>query len=735
MRKLKIFSIVVTIFLFACDVNFSDLGVPNNTASYTLKIVDEQYDIATEMLKYANGISKNDSGALCIDTTIVYSKTSGIAFNKTSFGSVTLWRKPPYYLTGIAAKSFSFSPNELSGNFSTLPTTGSGTFSFGAFTFSQSKNNNTNSWNPYTEFKYAIVTDAKLTVTATNNLGFKVTGLKVTVSDSSGTALKTFSLDSVSNGSSASASETISSLTYTQFINVKVEGSVGEYNKLLVTTSNKLTVDISFATLTDATTGKAYQIKSSDYYGPPQADTVIANWKQVLTIDKDKDGSSDFDIYNFNSTPSIINNLKIGFVTYCSDNVYSSFAFPEIHTSSTRNDTLTSSYQISKITGSSSSATYSNSLPLAGRYFGDTYSANANLFDTVNVNATFIFPQSSEFVRVLDQKIVVSLTLDSLAAEQMICKVKEDVVYGGISGTIPVSLSRFYVTDRNGNEVSEINLLDSSTISYSMNRIIKTQNSNTVNNFIRLKTTMSSSRNSNSRTYNDSASFGITPSLLINYAGSLPNDNLFLNLLKILPENFSYSVSPTLKASDTVIVINASTNLAVNLAIKAPIRFTTSGDTLIFVLRNDYGNGFRGMYKQFTSAQLNNSVYKNYISGNLVLNYKNTSNMTLGAKIIISTDSSVLYNNNILTTANTTTVGNSGYPSYIARVISLGNLSPNTPSGTVSASLSKNDLVPFLKDTCYVGVKIPINSSSASFSGELDLVGKIEFDYNNFGDL
>ncbi len=734
MNKLKMFVIAVALFLIACDVNFGDLAVPNNEASYTIKLIDEQYDIATEMLKYAEGVSKDNSGALCVDTTIVYNESSGIAFSKTSFSSIPVCRIPPYFLSDIDSKSFSFVLEEINYNIFNTLSSGSTSLSFNGFKFTGLNKNN--STNLYTEFNSANVSSAELRVTATNNLGFAVDSLIVTVCDSSGNTVKTLSIGKVLNGASASSTANISSadnIKYTQYISIKAEGWVDGQTSLYLNASNNLLLKVSFDTITAS--GSSCQILASDYFGYAQEDTVSINWKQAFNIDKDNDGSVDFDIYTFNSTSSTNNKLSISCVTYCDDNVNASFVFPGSYVSSTRNDTLSRDITIYKA-DAGSSATRTNSLSFASRYFGEAYSTGSSLFDSIKVIATFVFPKSSKFVQVSEEKINVSLTLDSLEVQEMICKVKEDVVFGGVSGSVPVSLNRFYVTDKDGKEVSEVNLVGSSDISFTMNRIIKTQNSSSlINDFIRVKVDMNSSRNSNIRSYNDSLSFGISPSLLISYTGSLPNDTSFLNLLKILPENFTYSIKPTVKASDSVIVINASNNLSLNVNIKSPIKFDTEGENLVFELRKDYGNGFEGMYKEFTSAQLTNSVYNNYISGNLVLNYKNTSNMTLGAKVIFSTDKSVLYNDSIITTATTSTVGTSGYPSYIARVISLSDIQPNISSGKVSTSLTKNDLVPFLQDKCYVGVKIPIKSSSASFSGELDLVGKIQFDYNNFGDL
>ena len=726
MNKLKMFVIAVALFLIACDVNFGDLAVPNNEASYTIKIINEQYDIATEMLKYAKGVTKNSSGELCLDTTIVYNENSDITSGKISFTPKDIYRKGPFYLS-ISPLNFNFPISAING--SLFGTLGSGTtVNFSEFSFESTKINS------YNTFKDITIKNAFMRVTAKNCLGFPIDSLTVVVCDSLGNGFKTFDFSSISSGSSLSSGISVTAgdnIKYTKYVSVKAKGTVGAQGNITLYSSNYLEIQVSFDYI-----GTGYKIETEAYCGYAPADTVTAIWENIFAIDNDNNGTKDFDVYTFNTTSSIKNLLNINFISSCADVVSASFTLPGIYTSSARTDTLSSdAIRIATISNSGSSTTQANSLSFANRYLGEAYSTGSSLFDTVKIKATFVFPASSYFVRMSEDKISVGLTLDSLGIDNMVCKVNEDVAYGGVSGTIPVSLNRFYVTDENGNTVPEVDLLGNSDISYTMNRVILAQGSSPISNIIDLKVNMSSSRNSNSRSYNDSVSLGIYPWQSISYSGSLSKDTAFLNLLKILPENFTYSIKPTIKASNNVISINANDNLALNVSIKSPIQFNTGGKTLIFELRKDYGSGFEGMYKEFTSAQLTNDIYKHYIKGDLVLNYKNTSNMMLGAKVIISTDKSVLYNDNIITTATTSTVGTSGYPSYIARVISLGNLQPNTTSGTVSASLTQKDLEPFLQDSCYIGVKIPIKSSSASFSGQLDLVGKIQFDYNNLGSL
>ena len=565
-------------------------------------------------------------------------------------------------------------------------------------------------------------------------MGFEIDSVKIELCDIEGNMIKTFDVGAVAKGGVGTKLLSVVSsekIVYPQNILIKVEGFVPGKNKVDLNKNNFLSVEISFETIPSTT----YQIIAKDYVGMQKADTVYTGWmdKKVI-VDRNGNRSADFDIYNATTTFNVENKLVANFETFSEDLVEVELALPDIHSSKYVLDTLRKVFSINGISAQETSRQDSRSLSLVQKYLGESYSPGADLVDTIRVDVMVVFPDSRGFVRASSQKVLIDLSLEELELDEIECKVNEDVIYGEKSGEIPVDLDRFKITDQAGNELAKLKMLGSPSVSFEMAPVVRSIK-NPVPNMISFEVEMNSSRGSNTRAFSDNLLLGVTRSLLYPYKSNLPNQAQFLNLIEILPEKIEYSINPTIKASDSVIVVEANKDMDVKLHISSPISFDTEGEAVIFELRDDYGSGLEGMRREFHSAQIKENIYDNYIDGDFILNYKNTSNMFLGAKIIISTDKSVLYDENILTNATIETVGKDGYPNYIARIIDMGNLLPNTTSGVAMANLPQSSLDPFLMDSCFVGVKIPIRSSSASFVGDLDLTGKIEFKYNNLGDL
>ncbi len=727
----KLFLLLLTGLFLGCDVNFENFGIPDNEASYRIKILDESYDIATEMSKYTQGVSADqETGELCIDTIITYNEGSNIKLNAVSYAAKTFQRPVPFFLSGIDAKNVSFSLKEISEeNFSVLDN-GAASLTFPDFSFQASKSTRDYS-DPYLIFQSVTIRTATLKVTVKNQTGFEITSLKVKVYNSDGESLATFSFPVVDIGDEVFEEKNIGGGTCSQYIDVEVEGNVKEEKNLSLSKTNSLAVNVSFENYG----GYDYQISADDYVGKMQADTVEASWTQEVKIDRNGNGESDFDIYNVQTTYNTDNVLKVEFENFSESNVKAMLTFPQVQNSKYDQDSLSSDFTIMGRASNQDSREGDQYLFFSDKYLGEDYSPGADLVDTITVLAKLAFPETKSFVRASEQKVKIKMDLASLEIDQMECKVIEDVIFGENSGSFPVDLNRLKVTDKNGNEVKELKMLGEPTISFRMNSIISKDGSSEVEDIIKFETKMESSRDNQQAFYQDSLLLDISPFSLSYYESNLPDEKSFLNLLKILPEEIAYSVLPTIKASDSVVKIDASENMDVRVHISSPITFDTEGDSLIFELREDYGDGFEGMRKEFHSAKVEQSMFDNYLGGEFILEYKNSSNMLLGAKVIISTDKSVLYDDDIQTNATTTTMNSEGFPGYIARVIELDSLQPNTTNGTVSAELLQRDLEPFTFDSSFVGVKIYVCGSAASFAGDLELEGNIEFKYNNFGDL
>ncbi len=732
MRFYQVCFLLIVGSLLGCDVNFENLGIPDNEASYRIKILDEEYDIAQEMSKYTQGVKVSDvTGELCIDTTIVYNEGSNIKFDSIDYAARSLTRKPPFYLSDIADKNFEFVLKEINDLFSSLDL-GDASVDVDPFWFKNVTKTSLSLGDPYLVFESVDIDEAKLKVTVRNNMGFAVDSVVVRVYDSEGKELMEFDIGSIANGDNEFESNAIISydqITFTQYIIVKVDGYVQGDVNLPLQKENNLSVTVSFEKLLGG-----HQIETSDYIGVMMADTMEFTWSEEIKIDRNADGFSDFDIYKAQTTYNTSNKLTINLENFSKSAILATFSFPEVQSSKYVQDTLKRTFTILGRSSGDSSRTTEKYILFSNKYLGQTYEVGAELVDTLSVVVKLSFPASNGFASVTQEKMVVGMSLAPLEIEEMECKVKEDVVFGENSGSIPVELNRLKVTDMEGNEVNKLKMLGEPSIYFEMKPIIKSKKF-AVEDMIVFETQMKSSRGDLVSYYSDSLFLDVSPSLLINYFGNLSNEEKILDLLSILPEAIEYHIFPTIKASDSVVVIEAAEDMDVQVQIKSPISFDTQGDSLIFELREDYGDGFEGMRKEFRSAKIDQEIYNNYIDGEFILAYTNSSDMLLGAEVIICTDKSVLYDDSLQTNATVGTAGKEGFPAYVARSIKLDNITANTTDGQASAKLLQSDLEPFLYDSCFVGVKISICGSAASFAGDLDLEGKVEFKYNNFGDI
>ncbi len=729
MRFCKVCFLLIMSLLAGCDVNFDDLGIPNNQASYRIKILDEAYDIAQEMSKYTEGVKADEeTGELCIDTTIIYNEGSNIKFDAVNYATQTLQREAPFYLSGIADKNFEFVLKELNTFFSSLDL-GPASADVDPFWFENVTKTSLSLGDPYLVFKSVDIDKARLKVSVENNLGFDVDSVVVKVCDADGTELIAFDIGSVADEGDEYASEFVVGIIYTQYIIIKVDGYVSGETNVLLQKENNLKVNVSFETLVGG-----HQIETSDYIGVMLADTIEFTWNEEIKIDRNADGFSDFDIYKVQTTYNMDNKLTINFENFTKSTVLASVTFPDVINNIYSQDTLKRTFTVLGRNSGDSSRTTENYILFSNKHLGQSYSVSTDLVDTLRVVVKLVFPGSNGFTRVTEDKMMMGMSLASLEIDQMECKVKEDVVFGENSGSIPVDLHRLRVTDKDGNEVKKLKMIGEPSVYFKMKPIIRSYNYS-VEDMIVFETQMKSSQGELESFYADKLDLDVSPSLMINYFGNLPNEKKILNLLSILPEALDYQIFPTIKASDSLVVIEAADNMDVQVQIKCPISFDTEGDSLIFELREDYGDGFEGMRKVYNSSKVDQEMYDNYIDGEFVLTYKNTSNMLLGAQVIICTDKSVLYDDSIQTNATVETAGREGFPAYVARTIQLDNLLANTTDGQATAELSQRDLEPFLYDSCFVGVKISICGSAASFAGDLDLEGKLEFKYNNFGEM
>jgi len=667
---------------------------------------------------------------LCIDTIITYNEGSNIRFDEVSYPEREISRMPPFFLSGIADKKFNFVLKELNNLFSSLDL-GDAFIDVGSFKFVDVSKSTLALADPYLTFKSVDIEAATLKATVTNSLGFDVDSVVVTVCDSAGAKLLDFDIGFVEKDYSENTSKTLSRFdykTFTQYINVKVSGSVDGAGYKDLNKNNKLSVNVEFVV------GNGHQIRASDYVGEMLEDTIEETFNGRIKIDHNSNGFSDFDIYSAQTTVSFDNKMELKFENFSSSIMGVSFCFPDVQNSKYVQDTLEAKFNILGKTLDNASRETDKSVSFSNKYLGGVYSGNADLVDTMRVKVKVVFPKSTNFVRATEQKIKIGMKLTSLDIMRMECKVKEDFVFGENSGSIPIELNRLRVTDKQGNEIDTLKMLGEPSISFEMKPII-TSKISSVKDIITFATRMKSSSGDKEEVYTDNLLLSVSPSSLFTYKGNFPKQKEFLNLLGILPDSIHYRVSPTIKATDSLLVIEAEKKMNINVHIKSPIIFDTEDDSLIFELRKDYGDGFEGMHKEFHSSRIEQNMYNNYLDGEFILQYNNSSNMLLGAEVIICSDKSVLYDDDIKTNATRENAGKEGFPSYIARSIKLESLQPNTKNGKVSAELLQKDLEPLLLDNSYVGVKISICGSAASFAGDLDLEGKIEFKYNNFGDI
>ncbi len=599
--------------------------------------------------------------------------------------------------------------------------------------------------NNYSEFEEVKIMSSKIRVTITNNTGLTLgdtdSSVEVTLHDMDGSPLDIddgqFDFGILSDGDEETAIYYYGNASFTKdfykTLMVKVKGVNSTTGSFDLNKNNALSISVGFDTIV------YYQINASEYTGPATEDeeTSTNSTEISIKVDKNDNDTSDIDIYKGEFSNSDSNFIELDILLNAQSAAELTLSFADIFTGYSIGDSLTKIYYISPPAEDQTQTTEQKTIPLAGYSFGQSYSGDSSeVFDTLKVKASVKFVSSqAEITSSIEDYIEVNFAVNKLEFDKLEVTVKEDLNLDAVDGSMSVGLDIIEFRDEDGKNLDSIMFLGSSQMIFSLNKIITLLSSDESftadNNMIEIATFFEAENPKYSeikRSFSDTFLLDVDD----NYSGTildtLNKSDEFLYLLGILPETIDYTITSTINKKDFPVEILSSDDIDISTNILSDIIIDTESDTISVIVLNKDSDGNFSQNISVVEYPIETEQLDNFISGNLIVTYSNSTNVDAEIQLIVSTDESVVYDANIQTDANIYNVGLLGYPSYIARILTIDELESGSINQIKTVPIDTDFLEPFTFENTYIGVIVPFISDNADFSGELEIKGKLEFE-------
>ena len=745
--KIKIISVIVIaflLFLLSCEIH--NPGIPNWDVEYGFQIIDDTIDVAKDIAETSESFVKQDDKLLFKN-----SSKNNILMDltlKNSRVSLSHKRKSEIKFSKIDNRNFKFLLKELDEMFYQLDQyPGNFTFNVDSFkNFSSSKATNETNEN-YNEFESVKIINSRLRVTVKNNSGIKLgtvdSPIRVTLKDEDRKSLNIptsiFNFGTLVNGADSSIlyyfGSTSTPKDFYKVLMVEVSGKNASTGATTLNKDNNLLVTVGFDTVPAF---ESFQIQASEYTAESVKSKTInqSSNKLPLTIDNNNNNKNDVSLYFGKFSLNDKNKLDIKVDLRSKSAVELKISFPEINSGFSTTDTLVKYFYIPELKEGQTSRIDSLSINLSGFNIGEKYvNENSKIYDSVSINllSTFSDPDFYTTVSIFDY-VNYDISLDSSEFELIHILVKEDLNVNSIKDELSVESKLISIRDKNGKEVDSVQIVGSSTTKMKFKNIIASLFLkglyNEKNGLIEVSNEYSAKNPNNEkviRKINSTNKINITSTLLETIEQEIGKSGDIPYLYGVLPDKIDYTQKITLKKSDIPLEILASTPINLQVDIISDFIIDSQDSTLYFVVNKETEK--KGVFSEaitIMDGTISRSQLDNYLEGNMVLRYSNKTKTDANVQIIISSDSSSVYKSNIETDGEINTFGTTGYPSYVARVIEVNGLLAGKINETKRIPLSKSDIEPLVFDKVYSGIILPLKGKTIDFSGQIEVIGKIE---------
>ena len=743
MKKFLLF-LFSLVFIFSCEVD--NPGIPSWSADYGFILLKDSINVPQELSQFSDNLTQKD-GKLYVETSLDNNLKLGLE-GESSSATLQLDRVSEIRFSNIANRNFNFKLKELDEQFYSLDQYSQpAPYDVSNFDslFADKSTNETGE--NYQEFESVKVTSSKLSVEVTNNTGLNLASnsepFVVNLKQANGTMLAIpqdfFKFFSLADGEKWKVSYSYGSVfnpkTFYNELLVEISGKNQTTGRPTLSAVNNLNIEVSFDSI-----GSLYQIAGSEYVAISEKGEITksGSTKVKVLVDKNNNNVNDIDIYKGTFSINAINKLDLNVLLNSQSACELYIWFPEINTGYSINDSLVKYFYIPKPESGQTSRSQAEQITLAGYSIGEDYKDDSSkVYNEISIGIRAVFSDPNRTTTIkLGDYVKVDFNIQGSEFEQLQAVVKEDIVLDSQNKKLDVDLTFIEVQDNQGRPLDSVNLLGNSKILTSYTTIISSlidaNKFDADNNLINLTSSFGAVSPNNvsiKRSFADTQDVDITSTMLFTRVIQIGDDDDLIRLLELLPNEITFTQKALLKKSGIPLRILGSRDFAFKASVTSDIIFDTKEDTISFIVRElkKDSKTYERVVSSINDSPLSESQVDNFIEGNLILGYSNRTTANANAKIIVSSDSSVVYKPDLQTDGSIKNVGKSGYPSYIARVFRVQGLVAGAENKKISIPLTQSDLEPFVFEPVYVGIVLPLQGRNIDFAGDIELVGKIEF--------